>query len=186
MAQARGKAFDSETGSEASKKRKNCVGGKTFSLEANCNANAETISQAVFNTMYWFDKPRVKTDEDVLERIKEFFEKCAESGEFPTVEKLCVALGYTRKTLCEWEKGSKGQHRAILIQQAKEALASIDSDLVQQGKIPAVPYIFRSKNYYGMADVQKVEVDTTNALGEMGSMTAIEQKYIDALPMLEE
>lgn len=179
---ARGKAFTSETAREANAKRKNKVGGKTFSMEANCTASEDTISTAINNTMYWFDRGRVQTDEECLDRIVEFFDRCASNGELPTVEKLCVALGVTRKTVWEWGNGSKGAYRATLISQAKEALAAIDSDLVQQGKIPAVPWIFRAKNFYNMTDIQQVQVETYNALGENADIRKMEQKYIESLP----
>lgn len=175
--------FDSESGREANAKIKNRSGGKTFSTEANLTASSETVSACISNVQYWFGRGKVRTDDECLERLEEFFNRCIDTGEYPTVEKMCVALGVTRKCVWEWEKGSQGMARAVMIQQAKEALAAIDSDLVQQGKIPQVAYIFRSKNYYGMTDTTRVEVNTHDILSQIDDTKVIEQKYIDALPM---
>ena len=39
----------------------------------------------------------------------------------------------------------------------------IEASMVRDGKIPPSLWIFRSKNYLGMRDVQQIEAVTTNA-----------------------
>ena len=162
---------------ETKKKQRN-----SFSIEKQCTARKTEIAEIVGNSVSWFGRPIVKTDEECAERLNEFFEKMCETGEIPTVEKMALALGTTRKTLWEWQNGLKGTERANMILQAKEMLAAIDAELVQRNKIPAVPYIFRAKNYYGMTDTTEISVSTTpNLLGDDGDREKLAEKYSEAV-----
>ena len=51
-----------------------------------------------------FEEP-VKTDEELCDRLNWFFEKCAETNQLPTVEKMCLAIGYDRATVWDWISG---------------------------------------------------------------------------------
>ena len=162
---------------ETKKKQRN-----SFSIEKQCTARKTEIAEIVGNSVSWFGRTIVKTDEECAERLNEFFEKMCETGEIPTVEKMALALGTTRKTLWEWQNGLKGTERANMILQAKEMLASIDAELVQRNKIPAVPYIFRAKNYYGMTDTTEISVSTApNLLGDDGDREKLAEKYSEAV-----
>ncbi len=162
---------------EKKKKQRN-----SFSLEKQCTARKSEVSEIVRNSMSFFGRPIVQTDEECAERLNEFFDKMCETGEIPTVEKMALALGTTRKTLLEWQHGLKGVQRANMILQAKEMLASIDAELVQRNKIPAVPYIFRAKNYYGLTDTTEISVSSNpNLLGDDGNREEIAAKYSEAV-----
>jgi len=162
---------------ETKKKQRNNI-----SIEKTCTAKKNEIAEIVKHTMAWFNRPIVKTDTECAERLTEFFQTMCETGEIPTVEKMALALGTTRKTLWEWQTGSQGTERARLIGQAKEMLASMDAELVQRNKIPAVPYIFRAKNYYGMTDTTEISVSTTpNLLGDDGNREELAAKYSEAV-----
>ena len=162
---------------ETKKKQRN-----SFSIEKQCTARKSEVAEIVKNSVSWFGRPIVKTDEECAERLNDFFQQMCNTGEIPTVEKMALALGTTRKTLWEWQNGLKGTERANMILQAKEMLASIDAELVQRNKIPAVPYIFRAKNYYGLTDTTEISVSTSpNLLGEDGNREEIAAKYSEAI-----
>ncbi len=162
---------------ETKKKQRNNI-----SIEKTCTASRNEVAQIVKNTMNWFGRPIVQSDEECAERLQDFFATMCETGEIPTVEKMALALGTTRKTLWEWQNGSKGSERARMIQQGKEVLASMDAELVQRNKIPAIPYIFRAKNYYGMKDTQEIEVSTApNLLGDDGNREELAAKYSESV-----
>ena len=162
---------------ETKKKQRN-----SFSIEKQCTARKSEIAEIVGNSVSWFGRPIVKDDTECAERLNEFFEQMCKTGEIPTVEKMALALGTTRKTLWEWQNGLKGSERARMILQAKEMLASIDAELVQRNKIPAVPYIFRAKNYYGLSDTTEINVTTqTNPLGDDGDREQLAQKYSEQI-----
>ena len=116
--------------------------------------------------MYWYNREIVKTDEECIERLNEYFKRVIENDEIPTVEKMCVALGAARNTVWEWEQGKLGSTRANIIKKAKDISAALDAELVSKGKIPQITYIFRSKNYYGMKDNQEMTLVNGSPMGD--------------------
>lgn len=102
--------------------------------------------------------PPCKTVQEVEQRISDYFNICTEEGILPTVEGLALSLGTTRNSINDWESGRHFPERGPIIQQAKEFIALIDAQLVAQGALPAIPYIFRAKNYYGMSDKTEVQI----------------------------
>jgi hypothetical protein len=123
-----------------------------------------------------FRQPIVKTDEECVERLADFFMRYAEAGGLPTVEKMCLCLGADYSTVYDWQNGSKGETRANILKRAKAILASIDADLVLKGMINPVAYIFRAKNYYGMKDQQDVVVQAKNLFGADVDRKEIERR----------
>ena len=130
-------------------------GSKSASITINNTAKADEISQIIHESFQFFNLDIVKTDEECAERLNWYFNLCHETGQIPTVEDMCLALGTIRSTVWNWEQGSKGETRMYMIKKAKEILAGIDAKLVSQGKIPQITYIFRAKNFFGMVDKQE-------------------------------
>ena len=157
-------------------------GSKSASVEATTTATREDIKQITGNILYWYKRDIVKTDEECAERLDEFFKHVNETGEIPTVEKMCLALGTTRKVVWDWETGkTHGGRRAAMIQKAKEILAAIDAELVSHGKIPQVTYIFRSKNFFGMRDQTDVVITPNNPLGEGSTAEELQKRITDGV-----
>ena len=157
-------------------------GSKSASVEATTTATREDIKQITGNILYWYKRDIVKTDEVCAERLDEFFKHINETGEIPTVEKMCLALGTTRKVVWDWETGkTHGGRRAAMIQKAKEILAAIDAELVSHGKIPQVTYIFRSKNFFGMRDQTDVVITPNNPLGEGSTAEELQKRSTDGV-----
>lgn len=123
-----------------------------------------------------FAAPIVKSDEECLERLTDFFMRYAQEGGLPTVEKMCLCLGADISTVLDWGNGTKGSTRSAMIKRAKNVLASIDADMVLKGMINPVAYIFRAKNYYGMKDQQDVVVQAKNIFGADVDRQEIERR----------
>jgi hypothetical protein len=157
-------------------------GSKSASIEKTTTASNDEIKDILKNSLYWYKREIVKTDEECAERLNEFFARLAETGEIPTVEKMCLALGTVRSTVWEWEQGNQGQARSNMIKKAKEILASLDAELVSRGKIPQITYIFRAKNFFGMKDVQDYILTPNNPLGDSADSATLAEKYQQALP----
>lgn len=167
--------ISTETAEQIVKRKR---GSKSASVEATTTAGSDEIKQILRNTLYWYKRDIVKSDEECAERLNEFFEHCAETGELPTVEKMCLALGTDRATVWEWQtKGVHGAGRANMIKQAKAMMAAMDAELVQRNKIPQVTYIFRAKNFYGMRDQTDVVVSPSNPVGDAASQKELADKY---------
>lgn len=160
-----------------SKKR----GAKSASVTANCTAKKDDISRIVAESVQYFHREPVKTNEECAERLNQYFAQCTETGQIPTVEDMCLALGVTRQTVWEWENGNRGanRERSDMIKKAKEILAAIDAKLVSEGKIPQVTYIFRAKNFFGLHDQQEVVLTPNNPLGDMQDSEQLRKKYIE-------
>ena len=134
--------------------------------------------QILSEVIAWTRMPKVRDDDEIEERVTFFFDKCAKTGEKPTVEKLCLALGIVRDTLWNWERGVHCSARCSdIIKQAKVVLSAYDAGLAITGKMNPVPYIFRAKNYYGMKDEQEVVLTPNNPLGNVDNPNEIAQKY---------
>lgn len=149
------KEQDIVTVNQSVKKR----GSKSASIEHNNTASPEEMKQLIGNVLYWYDRKIVQNDDECAERLNEYFSRINETGEIPTVEKMCLALGTVRSVVWDWEHGSKGPARANMIKRAKEILAGLDAELVQSGKIPVVSYIFRAKNFHNMTDQQQITIE---------------------------
>lgn len=128
-----------------------------------------------------FDEPP-KSDEEICERLNWFFDTCQQTNQLPTVEKMCLALSWDRTYVFEMESGRKNGFSpatANIIKKAKNLIASLDAELAQEGKIQPVVYMFRAKNFYGMADKQEVVVTPNNPLGDSTDPATIAQKYAE-------
>lgn len=149
-------------------------------------AKSEEVSQTLANCLRWYRMPKVQSVEELQERIEFFFVTCFENGEIPTWEKLCLSTGFTRSALWEWATGvsvsSLGAPAGDLVKKAKDFLATFESEMVTNGKINPVVYIFRAKNYFGMKDQQEYVLTPNQPLGEAADPATMAQKYRAALP----
>lgn len=171
--------LDKIAGKAVRKVTKRPAGGDQASTDIMCDASREEVKQIMREHLYWYNRTCVKTDDECADRAAEFFEHVASTGETPTWEKFCLAMGTVREVVFKWERGDLGLTRSNIIKKAKEIIAGYDARMVTEGKIPQVVYIFRSKNYYGMADKSEV-VLTPNTGLESASKEDLEQKYLDA------
>ena len=133
-----------------------------------------------------FDSPP-KNDDELCDRLNWFFQTCAETNQLPTVEKLCLALSWSRQHVFELEVGNRPGFSSVtsdILKKAKNLIASLDAELAQEGKIQPVVYMFRAKNYYGMKDQQDVVV-TPNTASDYQDRATIEAKYAE-LPAPDE
>ena len=123
-----------------------------------------------------------ETAEELAERFTDYFEMCMEYGRTPTVEGLALVSGYERKSFYEISQGVFSTQFTPIVKKAKDYIASYDAEMANQGKVPSPVYIFRSKNYYGMKDVQEVKVEA-NANSQVPENV---DEIIDKLPEREE
>lgn len=89
-----------------------------------------------------------------------------------------MAIDYDRRSL--FDITDRGVHVEFsdTIKKAKDFIANYDALLANNNKINAAVYCFRSKNFYGMKDVQQVEVAATPA----GDIPSNSQDIVAALP----
>lgn len=117
------------------------------------------VSKLLTEVLVEYHQPRVKSDEELAERLDDYFMRCASTGQIPTVEEMCMCTGYSQSTCYDWEVGrNKGfsPDTSTIIKKAKEMLKTFDAKLVISGKLNFLAYCFRAKNYYGMVDKQEM------------------------------
>lgn len=145
----------------------------------------QLTARLLTETLATYNMPKVTSDEELEQRFAEYFQRCAETGEKPTVEQMAQCTGYTVATLWDWENGrNKGFSSATseISKKAKEFLRVFDAKLLMEGALNPVSYIFRAKNYYGMKDVQDYILTPNNPLGSDSDPAQMAQKYQKALP----
>lgn len=119
------------------------------------------VSKLLTEVLVEHKQPKVKSDEELAERLNDYFRRCAMNGQVPTVEEMCMSTGYTYWTCYDWETGrNKGfsPETSHIIKKAKDVLKTFDAKLVISGKLNFLAYCFRAKNYYGMVDKQEMVV----------------------------
>lgn len=140
------------------------------------------VSQLLSEALTEYRQPRVKSDDELAQRIDNYFLRCAEHGQVPTVEEMSLSTGYSISTVMDWEIGrNKGfsPETSLIIKKAKGYLQTFDAKLVIAGKMNFLAYCFRAKNYYGMKDQQEVMLTPNNPLGETTSPEELRRKYLE-------
>ncbi len=99
----------------------------------------------------------------------------------PTIEGCALAIGVTTQTFHKWSENEVKLEldRYDIAKRIRQLLADFDANLLVNGKLNPVAYIFRAKNYYGMKDQTESVVKHENNLGETKSADEL-LKVIDA------
>mgnify|MGYP003239826370 FL=1 len=130
-----------------------------------------------------YRQPKVKSDEELKERINDYYARCAQTGQTPTVEELFLSTGYAISTVKDWEYGRRkgfSPETAAIIKKAKGFMQTFDAKLVVSGKLNFLAYCFRAKNYYGMVDKQEMVLTPNQPQIEGLTPEQLQRKYIEA------
>lgn len=120
--------------------------------------DADFLSKQLGACLVAYMQPDCHSDEELQERIYEFFQWCQKQAHLPTFEEMALYCGMP---CYKWNRIIKGQQRGFsedtpnILARAKEVLKALDAALAEKSQINVAAYIFRAKNYYDMVD--KVE-----------------------------
>lgn len=147
------------------------------------------LSKALDEVMDAYKQKPVKTDDELMERLNEYFEKCNARNSIPTVEEMYMYTGYSYAYMWDIEHGRRhgfGPKSAEIVKKAKDYMKTLDGKLAIQGDINFLAYCFRAKNYYGMVD--KVEHVVTPAVeNPQLDTTSIKERYqIEASDIIDQ
>lgn len=130
----------------------------------------EARKDALAVVLRWWMREAPLNDDVIADRMAEFFLVAYEEGFDVTVERLAPCIGVTVARLREWARGiGCTQHCQNLVLKAFDLIHSIEVDLTQRNKIPVVMYIFRSKNYFQMKDIQETVLLPQPVFGDVTS-----------------
>lgn len=117
------------------------------------NIEPAAVQQIVSSLKELHDMGRPQTDEEVANRINDYFEFCERSSIRPGIESLCMALHITRTTLFRWNNGENcSQYKQELIQSARSFIGAFLEQAMLGGKISPPSGIFLMKNWLSYKD----------------------------------
>ena len=93
--------------------------------------------------------------------INHYFDLCDTHSIIPSITSLCLYLGIARDTLYAHANNPNSPYSDTL----KQAISYCHSILEAgafEGKVPAVPYIFTAKNFFGMRDDKNITVSPSS------------------------
>lgn len=118
----------------------------------------EAVRQIVTSLKQLHDMGHPGTDEEVKDRIDQYFEFCEYSSIRPGVESLCLSLHITRQTLLNWSNGlGCSEKRQEIAQSARAFLAAYLEQVTLQGKLNPASSCFMFKNWFNYHDNVTVE-----------------------------
>lgn len=142
--------------------------------------NREIIRQFLKESLVAYKMPKVQSDQELAERIGEYFDLCADRGQFPTVEEMSLFTGYTPQHLNCIQRGDYpgfSPETKNIIANSKAYLASFDAKMAATGKMNFLTYCFRAKNFYDMVDKQEHVLTPNQPLGAATTPEEIASKY---------
>lgn len=169
-----------ETGKKITRGR----GGKNNfpnSRTVETESDKQLVSTLLTEVLVEHKQPKVQNDEELAERFNDYFIRCAERGQIPTVEEMCMSTGYATSTIWDWEHGRRqgfSNSTAEIIKKAKDVLKTFDAKLVISGKLNFLAYCFRAKNYYGMVDKTEYVVTPNTQTDSDYNADDIKKRYL--------
>jgi hypothetical protein len=127
-------------------------------------------------------------DQEIEDRINEYFAICAKWDVKPAVSGLSMALGLDRRRL--WEIKADVEDRNVnltqrgrdVIKKAYVFMENLWENYMLNYKIHPTAGIFLAKNNFGYKDEQTYNLVPNNAMGAEGDPTQMAEKYQKALP----
>lgn len=116
------------------------------------------VGEIVSSLKELYDKGKPETDEEVEQRINDYFSYCANSSIRPGIESLAMSLHVSRITLFNWSKGLGCSEKCQeLISSAKMVVSAYLEQALLQGKVSPPSGIFLAKNWLGYKDSISIE-----------------------------
>lgn len=92
-------------------------------------------------------------DDEVEERIRQYFRICEQTAIRPGVESLCLALHVSRQTLSNWAHGiGCSERRQQAVQEARALIHSCLEQMALNGRLSPPTAIFLMKNWMHYSD----------------------------------
>lgn len=169
------------TKSASSKSASSAKSASDFAENGQANKPVNDIAEIINSVNAWA-KPECADDDEAEKRIGEYFNLCALKGEMPLFETMCLYLGFSDDKGKQYASGEGCSGRMTkLMQNALTVLKAAEGKAVYAGKIRDVPYIWRSKQYFGYREPNSKIEDLLlgNVLKELPSEASIAKRYLE-------
>ena len=121
------------------------------------------VAEIIHNVMKFQRFDPVKTDDEVEQRMTEYFQICEANTIRPGIETLCLYLGITRVTLFNWCHGIRqSKRRQQLALAAKQTVLSYIESATLSGRLNPASSCFLLKNWGNYKDQLTVEAIPVN------------------------
>ena len=140
-----------------------------------CDATPAEVSNlaSLALSVYMIETPDLHDPEQVQAAIIRYFQTCQEHGTRPGNLGLYAALGMSRQDYNDVLRGknkSKVSPECLdMMKKATRAVGVYREGLALEGKINPVTYIFMGKNYDGLEDQSRIQVEAST--GPAAGMT---------------
>lgn len=135
-----------------------------------------TVQEIVTSLKQLHDRGKPQTDEEIKQRIDEYFLFCQQSSIRPGIESLCLSLHISRTTLFNWNNGTNCSAKCQeYVQSAKAFIGAFIEQAMLGGKISPPSGIFLAKNWLGYKDTVSIEENTPKLDNSKETMSLEEQ-----------
>ena len=118
----------------------------------------EKVQELVKSLKQLHDRGKPQTDEEIKQRIDEYFSFCQQSSIRPGIESLCLSLHISRTCLFNWNNGIGCSEKCQeYVQSAKAFISAYIEQAMLSGKISPPSGIFLMKNWLGYKDTVSIE-----------------------------
>lgn len=156
-----------------------------------------TVQEIVSSLKQLHDRGKPTTDEEIKQRIDEYFSFCQQSSIRPGIESLCMALHISRTTLFNWNNGTNCSEKCQeYVQSAKAFIGAFIEQAMLGGKISPPSGIFLMKNWLSYKDAISIEesipnkeekrVLTVDELPRLGEFAELQSKNLPQLGIKRE
>ena len=122
------------------------------------NVEPQAVRDLVTSLKELYDKGKPETDEELKQRVDEYFMFCQSTGIRPGIARLRTALHIPRTSFYEWSKGiGCSKERQEIIAGAKSLIDAFIEQCLLSGKINPASGIFIAKNWLGYKDSVSIE-----------------------------
>lgn len=144
------------------------------------------VQQMVTSLKQLYDLGKPKNDEEVAQRIDQYFGFCQNSSIRPGIEALCLSLHISRVTLFNWSNGTGcSPQRQEAVQSAKAFVSAYIEQATLSGRLNPASSIFLLKNWCNYRDAYSFETSSegNNRLHQEHTPEEIATRLAEDIPI---
>lgn len=153
--------------------------GKFGQENVKAGDNAKFLAHAL--AIHSWPPVDIDSDEEIEQRLQQYFVFCQENDIKPTVAGMANSLKVSRYTLQDWKTGKRrGSRRQEIIGFYYGLLEELYEDYMMNGKVNPVSGIFMGKNHFGYQDKQEISIKAKQQFNDDIDPEEVKQKYLES------